>query len=399
MFRMRRSFLPVGQGAFYLERSFIDEKEINVVYDCGSINQKYIDREIDAAFINRTRIDAVYISHFDNDHVSGLKKLLQRFDVKNVFLPLVERKNRYLSLMAGSIENHGNKEKVSMQELEQFVNSPSAYIREVSGSHSETRVILVEAYNTEKRHNIETSFEGVNESNTIIVPSGKPTNEYINDELKISDAICGWTYTPYNIENNNKRIRLEEELSKTLGKKVNLDIITQDEIKNLITHNFREIKEAYKKLPGGLNSNSLVLFSGSKSDGLRQYRVFGENCFKMMCRQRSSCSICRQELKNGCLYLGDFDASNKYSWNTMCAALGSLLNYAGCIQIPHHGSKNSYCTDIALLGQQADCIISVGENSQYGHPSSDVLLDMLKHEIFAIVVTENQNSRADYYIK
>lgn len=36
---MLRSFLPVGQGAFYLERFETNDGRINVVYDCGSLTE------------------------------------------------------------------------------------------------------------------------------------------------------------------------------------------------------------------------------------------------------------------------------------------------------------------------------------------------------------------------
>lgn len=34
---MLRSFLPVGQGAFYFERFEYDKDRINIIYDCGSL--------------------------------------------------------------------------------------------------------------------------------------------------------------------------------------------------------------------------------------------------------------------------------------------------------------------------------------------------------------------------
>ena len=46
---MLRSFLPVGQGAFYLERFEINGEKTNVVYDCGSLTDvKIVEKEIRA---------------------------------------------------------------------------------------------------------------------------------------------------------------------------------------------------------------------------------------------------------------------------------------------------------------------------------------------------------------
>ena len=67
---MIRSFLPVGQGAFYCER-FEDSKtgkRINVVYDCGSISPNHhriLREQIQDHFDEREDIEAVFISHFE----------------------------------------------------------------------------------------------------------------------------------------------------------------------------------------------------------------------------------------------------------------------------------------------------------------------------------------------
>ena len=41
---MHRIFVPVGQGAFYLEKFEIGEEKFNIVYDCGTSTEtvKYV---------------------------------------------------------------------------------------------------------------------------------------------------------------------------------------------------------------------------------------------------------------------------------------------------------------------------------------------------------------------
>lgn len=81
---MRRRFLPIGQGAFYVEQFFnhieyIPEGDdrINVVYDCGSLSgSNLLHKQIDVCFYHCKKIHALFLSHFDEDHVNGLEYML-----------------------------------------------------------------------------------------------------------------------------------------------------------------------------------------------------------------------------------------------------------------------------------------------------------------------------------
>lgn len=46
-----------------------------MVYDCGTRNgTMLLEREINKAFNRKQSVDLLFISHFDRDHVSGLKE-------------------------------------------------------------------------------------------------------------------------------------------------------------------------------------------------------------------------------------------------------------------------------------------------------------------------------------
>ena len=67
------------------------------VYDCGSSrNIKKLEKEINSAFKKDECIDLLFISHFDNDHVNGLKHLLNRCHVETVVLPYLENYEKIL---------------------------------------------------------------------------------------------------------------------------------------------------------------------------------------------------------------------------------------------------------------------------------------------------------------
>ena len=89
--QVQRIFYPVGHGAFYVETFHDCEGEFfTFVYDCGSSNKNLIKNCIEDAvkkgdFIN---IKALFISHFDEDHVNGLEYLQTYMDSNTkVFIP------------------------------------------------------------------------------------------------------------------------------------------------------------------------------------------------------------------------------------------------------------------------------------------------------------------------
>ena len=74
-----RTIYPVGHGGFFTEEICEGNECYNVVYDCGTRNGiMLLEREINKAFNRKLSVDLLFISHFDRDHVSGLKELARR---------------------------------------------------------------------------------------------------------------------------------------------------------------------------------------------------------------------------------------------------------------------------------------------------------------------------------
>jgi len=71
-----RSLHPSGHGAFFTERIRQDGKDdFIVVYDCGAKDveeREQLRKEVDEFFESNDKIDVLFISHFDSDHVNGI---------------------------------------------------------------------------------------------------------------------------------------------------------------------------------------------------------------------------------------------------------------------------------------------------------------------------------------
>lgn len=92
--KMIRTIQPVGQGGFYTEifkSDDPDEKDFCVVYDCGSFTGFEPKRTIPWAIPDGQDIDILFISHFDNDHIKGIKELSKRRKIKTIIMPLLEK--------------------------------------------------------------------------------------------------------------------------------------------------------------------------------------------------------------------------------------------------------------------------------------------------------------------
>ena len=87
MITFERIIFPVGHGGFAYENI----ENYSIVFDCGSNScptrvSQYISL-LDAK--RKGRIDVLYISHFDKDHVDGIRELIDVVGVKRAVIPYV----------------------------------------------------------------------------------------------------------------------------------------------------------------------------------------------------------------------------------------------------------------------------------------------------------------------
>lgn len=184
---MIRSFLPVGQGAFYLE-SFERYKEqpINIVYDCGSLSGEHIVKaEIRNNFQEKETINAVFISHLHRDHINGLPYLLQYCNVKNIFLPLITEENRKWLLFKDLVES-SSLSPVATDFVRKFLKDPYLAISEIT----QTSPVIYYIYQ-ENQTQIEQIDDFLFNNNMRHLRSGQNVADYIWMHIKITRNILG----------------------------------------------------------------------------------------------------------------------------------------------------------------------------------------------------------------
>ena len=180
---------------------------------------------------------------------------------------------------------------------------------------------------------------------------------------------------------------------------------------NKWTNQSNILKKAYKAIPGNFNDHSMVLYSGEKEKYRsiprihRMYRMDGKMeklyynkdiVFYNKYFDEYFDEYFDDTINIGCLYTGDYDAFNPDAFKDLKTRYKRYWPYIGCVQIPHHGSKDSY--NPMLIEENQSCIISAGKKNRYNHPDSQVINDILLRDGIPFIVTEDANSRLVEYI-
>lgn len=381
--RMLRTFHPIGQGGFYSERFiFQGEENINIIYDCGSAtNDEIVEQEIMTTFEKEEVIHALFISHFHADHINGIEFLLDYCHVEKIFFPLITDEHKLLLKIKLLIEQDSN------EFLFNFIDNPKKAIKTLWESKENRKnfpKLIAVSWNEKNEQNEER--ENNEELYVKIIPSGSDVASSISTKLYRL-----WEYVPYNFERVDRleKLREYEPFKSTSFKK--LCSLLQDTDKDTRKTTIKDIKKVYMKVPGGLNSNSMTLYSGMNNK--REISVFQGDRKKnycLPCYRMDYCLPCCRVNNVGCLYTGDYDASKVDTFNDLKRKYEYYWYSIKFIQVPHHGSEKNF--NSGFLGVDKYFIISVGLKNRYKHPSVQVINEILLSGGNLLIVTEDSRS-------
>ncbi len=120
--RLSFQFHPVGQGLFYSGQF----NEFRFVYDCGTDSgQVYMDRALNGYEVDG-KLDLLILSHFHDDHINGVKKLLAKTKgVREVILPYLYPAERLITAASYAVRN--NLDTLPGQYID-FLRDPVAFL-------------------------------------------------------------------------------------------------------------------------------------------------------------------------------------------------------------------------------------------------------------------------------
>lgn len=361
---VKRTFHPVGQGAFYTE-VFFDQKSWQVVvYDCGSETgsktmSMQLDDQIDLfknSFIRKQQIDILFISHFHADYISGIDRLLANVKVKATIIPMLDWATLTLTRVRNFLQYYPNNPV--------FALNIDRIIRELylNGENSERfgQVVMVSPNSGDEVEDNEQAKGDIVSKRKIIYTGSKiPLNEF-------------WEYVPFNsITFNDQRA---QDLLKGL---MNLSGVTdprQLDLEDLIRNRLADVANEYKNAMKNANNNLYTLVVCSRPVN----GVLPQPCPRL----------------SRCMYFGDLDCKQNHSlWGRFI----KLFDYSeiGTVQVPHHGAKRNWRPEMEF-GDPRHYIVSSGSTNGHHHPSYWVLEEIWENGHRPYVVSEKLWTRREY---
>ena len=374
---MTRTFQPVGQGAFYTEQFSKDDGEaFNVVYDCGSdsLDIQSLSKVIKKSFPKESIIDAVFISHFDNDHVNGLPELMRNFKIKKILLPLITGAAEIAYWRFKSNVDSLDEKRETIPVADRFLDSAGDNPEKIFRGFSPKNIPEImripqlegDVWPNETLHNV---CDSLGLPNWLFVPFNFKRFEREPDFIEIlhealSDVAAGTMVDDFIADPTKVFRRIGFKKSRELLGRINK--ITRERLRT----------KQFRLRFGSINGNSMTLYSGEREKD-------GEFCFSLGCQCDDSCKY-----KAGCLYLGDYVAQDNKAWKSLVGFYKVMKCWhgIGCVQLPHHGSRHDFNPMIA--GMNVCSAVSFGLGNRHHHPGKDVVLSLLRNNRTIILSTE-----------
>ena len=380
---LKRTFHPVGHGAFYTEQFYSDVTNqpcFTVVFDCGRFEagkkgwsypqyKKAIDGYVasDSGLISGQEIDLLFISHFHTDHIIGVEYLIANYDVKKIIIPVITQDVIFDSIYSAARTSQGINAQVSFIEKLRNQYSEKVCFVDIKGDGSDADNIS----------EIDIQDDGMKDVGQIISCTS----------LKYK----GWYYKPFYTTDRSSETNLIKQLQIHFpcilcGSEIDLKQLRE----YIKTNGVDSLKDVYASVFGKdkHNSYSLTLYSGMSCD---------KACHKG-CHMKANEKVVNSQLCScNCLYMGDYEALGNKQKLIKNYYSGEWENI-GIVQVPHHGSEHN-SDDLFYHGKKCLCIISADSNDKYDHPDQVVLDAIANSHSIPIIVSENKKTKLCFTIQ
>ena len=394
-------FWNVGQGLFSSGRIQMgNAPAFHWVYDCGTSSsqqliqnaiQKYNQQE------NNADIDLLVLSHFDKDHISGVKELLKNGrKIKRWVVPYYPLWQRLV--IASLLDIQPDDEEWA------FYQNPIQYLTtHFTEELKETQFLLLPAKENESEISI-----SLDSSNFDDVLSFE-TTEKLSDEFYNLEQNVHWL-------NPDKALLLRkgEEQFEFVLYNVPFHLLTkvptnltafQKQVKQIIqSHqaNFTDPTPALKILytltfgNGSKNKNIISQYLYIRNIKLPSFLGMGNNhIFDVSIGNENEIAVIpKDKTKNAILYTGDAFLNDLPLLTDLTQSLGTeRIERIYCLQVPHHGSKHNWQQGLANIFSPCISVFSADSQRRNGHPHGEVLKDFSTYTPILV----NKNKRLSIY--
>ena len=381
--QLQCEFLNLVQGLFSSGRIQMgDAPSFHWVYDCGTNSspkliqnaiQKYNQQE------NNADIDLLVLSHFDKDHISGVKELLKnRRKIKRwvvSYYPLWQR-----LVIASLLDIQPDDEEWA------FYQNPIQYFKtDFAEELNETKFLLLPAKENESEISI-----SLDPSNFDDVLSFE-TTEKLSNEFDKSEQNLHWL-------NPNKALlfRKGEEQFEFVLYNVPFHLLAK------VPTNLTAFQKQVEQIIQSHQSNStdptpalktlytLAFGNGSKNKNIISQYLYIRNIkppsfwgmgnnhiFDVSIGNENEIAVIpKDKTKNAILYTGDAFLNDLPLLTDLTQSLGvERMARIYCLQVPHHGSKHNWQQGLANIFSPCLSVFSADSQRRNGHPHGEVLKD------------------------
>jgi ribonuclease BN (tRNA processing enzyme) len=397
-------FHPVGFGLF----SSGSIGNFKYVYDCGQLkSNRRVNKCITNEFDHKTQLDLIVISHLHQDHINGIKKLLETIkSVDTIVLPYISPIERLLLLISYWETNGKNPSKWYWDLIVDPINTLS------KGNLGDKVNSLVFIYgNSDKLSEFDNNPDfdkfKIDELNLDLNDLDDIHNSDLSDLKQIENEDFGnkvkfkydgrlflrsdkkpiWQFILFYPKTTDKIEKYFDKIQQLSKIKKNDKISKQSIISILKDINLSQLNKKVKVSGSDINNTSLMLYH---SNLFRNYKFISHNSIRIK-KVEVDYSLYigkiiypfnRKILKlssspNGIFYTGDVNLKMKY--NEIKSFFGFWLYKTLLLQVPHHGSKNNWSSQITKDNDIILHLISSElANKKKLHPNKDVLYDIIK---------------------
>lgn len=394
-------FWNVGQGLFSSGRIQMGDAPVfHWVYDCGtSSSQKLIQNAVNKynSDKNQGSIDLLVLSHFDKDHISGVKELLKNGrKIKRWVVPYYPLWQRLVIALLLDIQPD--------DEEWAFYQNPIQYFKtDFAEELKETQFLLLPA--KENENEISISLDPRNFDDVLSFE----TTEKLSDEFDNLEQNVHWL-------NPDKALLLrkgEEQFEFVLYNvpfhllaKVPTNLTAfQKQVKQIIqSHqsNSTDPTPALKTLysltfgNGSKNKNIISQYLYIRNIKLPSFWGMGNNhIFDISTDNENEIAVIpKDKTKNAILYTGDAFLNDLPLLTDLTQSLGAeRMTRIYCLQVPHHGSKYNWQQGLANIFSPCISVFSADSQRRNGHPHGEVLKDFSTYTPILV----NKNKRLSIY--
>jgi hypothetical protein len=407
----KRTQHPVGQGFFHSGEIRVQEAVIRYVYDCGSENDDSLNSAVsdyasqeDGSF----KLDILFLSHLDSDHVSGLDRLLIKVPTATVVLPYLSNIDR-LIIIAKAIEDDkltGTLFSFASDPDGWFVERGVEHIIYVEGSNdgndeppqlppepvlpfddpddfSLKRVSMPQGLQVDLNHLRNAATQPVRHRATSIKQSAEVFHishrtpvQLLWGESTLDWVFIMFTHPEFEREDRFRKL-VRSEFGNVLGEGIAPE--TMGHVKLIEVLQNKEMRDrladCYGVIRRDRNLTSMSLYSGPTK---RHKHVAVRT-------RHGGCGNASQPI--AWLATGDANLKTKSRRFAFVQHYSNVRSIVHTLCLPHHGSKYNFHSE--LIDKEWRYVASAGKNNSYGHPHEEVIT-LLRSELHT--VTEKHDS-------